>query len=109
MPNRVPLLAPLPRLVLALLLTLPTYCMAKSKPAHARVNAPVAPAAKNGMAEARLLEVYHLMSNGRSRDALALATQVVHDHPNFQLAQLVYGDLLAARIRPIRTLGDVPT
>jgi L,D-transpeptidase YnhG len=32
----------------------------------------------------------------------------VRDHPNFQLAQLAYGDLLAAQARPVRTLGDVP-
>ena len=32
----------------------------------------------------------------------------MRDHPNFQLAQLVYGDLLTARARPLRALGDVP-
>jgi murein L,D-transpeptidase YafK len=32
----------------------------------------------------------------------------VQDHPNFQLAQLVYGDLLTAQTRPIKALGDVP-
>ena len=28
--------------------------------------------------------------------------------PNFQLAQLVYGDLLAARVRPVNAVGDMP-
>jgi len=32
----------------------------------------------------------------------------VQQHPNFQLAQLVYGDLLAAQVRPVRAFGDVP-
>jgi L,D-transpeptidase YnhG len=32
----------------------------------------------------------------------------VRDHPNFQLAQLVYGDLLTLQTRPVRTFGDVP-
>jgi murein L,D-transpeptidase YafK len=36
------------------------------------------------------------------------AESIVRDYPNFQLAQLVYGDLLAARIRPVKALGDVP-
>ena len=32
----------------------------------------------------------------------------MQDHPNFQLAQLVLGDLLSAQLRPLRSLGDVP-
>ena len=42
------------------------------------------------------------------RTALGKAENLVKDHPNFQLAHLVYGDLLAARTRPIKALGDVP-
>lgn len=61
-----------------------------------------------GLAEARLIEVYQLVAKMQSREALAKAERLVQDYPNFQLAQLVYGDLLAARTRPIRTLGDVP-
>jgi L,D-transpeptidase YnhG len=61
-----------------------------------------------GLAEARLIEVYQLVAKSQGREALAKAEKLVHDYPNFQLAQLVYGDLLAARIRAIRTLGDVP-
>jgi murein L,D-transpeptidase YafK len=59
-------------------------------------------------AETRLLEVYQLIANGRSREALGKAAKIVQDHPNFQLAQLVYGDLLAARARPVNAVGDVP-
>lgn len=62
----------------------------------------------DGLAEARLIAVYRLVAAGQDRGALAKAESLVQDYPNFQLAQLVYGDLLAARIRPIKTLGDVP-
>jgi len=65
------------------------------------------PAPADGLAEARLLQVYQLMGSGRSREALDLAEKIVRDHPNFQLAQLVYGDLLSTRMRPVKTLGDV--
>ena len=63
---------------------------------------------KAGLAEARLIEVYQLVAKARGREALAQAESLVQAYPNFQLAQLVYGDLLAARMRPVRTLGDVP-
>jgi L,D-transpeptidase YnhG len=69
----------------------------------------VPPKARDGEAEARLIEVYKLAGQAKSRQALALAERLVNDHPNFQLAQLVYGDLLAAQSRPVRTLGDVPS
>jgi len=61
-----------------------------------------------GLAEARLIQVYQLVSKAQGREALAKAESLVQDYPHFQLAQLVYGDLLAARTRPVRTLGDVP-
>ncbi len=60
------------------------------------------------MAEARLIEVYKLVAQSRSREALIQAEHLVRDYPHFQLAQLVYGDLLSARTRPIQALGDVP-
>ncbi len=72
---------------------------------HKPAQKPMPPA---GQAEARLIEVYQLAAQARSDEALAKAQSLVHDHPNFQLAQLVYGDLLAARARPIERLGDVP-
>jgi murein L,D-transpeptidase YafK len=62
----------------------------------------------DGVAEARLIEVYRLTGSGRTRDALAKAESLVRDYPNFQLAQLVYGDLLTARTRALRKFGDVP-
>lgn len=54
------------------------------------------------------MAVYALMAQGRSRDALSQASKLVAEHPNFQLAHLVYGDLLAARVRPVQSVGDVP-
>lgn len=62
----------------------------------------------SGQAEARLIEVYQLIANAESASALAKAASLVADFPNFQLAQLVYGDLLAARVRPVKLVGDVP-
>ena len=78
------------------------------KKAHAHSQAPRHPALQDGDAEARLLEIYRLVAQARSRDALGKAESLVKDHPNFQLAQLVYGDLLSLQARPIRALGDVP-
>ncbi|MES2945677.1 MAG: L,D-transpeptidase family protein [Pseudomonadota bacterium] len=87
---------------------------ARVKPQASRTTAqPPAKAAaakkpSDGETEARLIEIYRLIGQGNARDALAKAETLVADHPNFQLAQLVYGDLLAGRTRPVRTLGDVP-
>jgi L,D-transpeptidase YnhG len=61
-----------------------------------------------GQAEARLIGIYQLISQGQHREALARADQLVKDHPNFQLAHLVHGDLLSLQTRPVRQLGDVP-
>ena len=66
------------------------------------------PEVRDGEAEARLIEIYKLAGQAKGREALDKAERLVNAHPNFQLAQLVYGDLLAAQARPLRTLGDVP-
>ena len=57
-------------------------------------------------AEARLIAVYEMFGRGQSRPALAKARDLVRDYPNFQLAQLVYGDLLAAQLPPSNALPD---
>lgn len=67
-----------------------------------------APPVRDGEAEARLIEIYRLVGQARTRTALAKAESLVKDHPNFSLAQLVYGDLLTAQRRPVRAFGDVP-
>jgi murein L,D-transpeptidase YafK len=59
-------------------------------------------------AEARLLEVYRLIGKGQSRLALTQAQSLARDVPNFQLAQLVYGDLLLAQTRALPTMGNAP-
>ena len=59
-------------------------------------------------AEARLINIYKLIGQAKTREALPMAERLVREHPNFQLAQLVYGDLLTAQQRPVRALGDVP-
>jgi L,D-transpeptidase YnhG len=64
--------------------------------------------ARDGEAEARLIDIYKLIGQARPREALHKAESLVKDHPNFQLAQLVYGDLLSGFARPVRTMGDIP-
>lgn len=65
------------------------------------------PGLQESQAERRLLQVYTSIGAGQLRQALAQAEGLVRDHPNFQLAQLVYGDLLTARARPLQAFGDV--
>jgi len=78
----------------------------------ARQAAPARPGARpetrDGEAEARLIDIYKLIGQGNPREALHKAEGLVKDHPNFQLAQLVYGDLLSGFARPVRTMGDIP-
>lgn len=62
----------------------------------------------SGDAEARLIAVYQLIGRGQMRQALSAAQELVALYPDFQLAQLVYGDLLSSRVRPVAYVGDVP-
>ncbi|MES2509240.1 MAG: L,D-transpeptidase family protein [Pseudomonadota bacterium] len=75
-----------------------------------QARAPIVPKAvvRDGEAEARLIEIYKLIGQAKTREALGKAEVLVQDAPTFQLAQLVYGDLLAAQLRPVRAIGDVP-
>lgn len=84
----------------------PTGATAKEK--REKVTKSTLQASFDGQAEARLIAIYKLIGQAKTRQALPLAEKLVLDHPNFQLAQLVYGDLLSAQLRPIRSLGDVP-
>ena len=77
------------------------------KPVPSRQKPPAEQSA-DGVAEARLIEIYKLIGQARNREALANAGKLVEDLPNFQLAQLVYGDLLTAQTRALKTFGDVP-
>ncbi|MGI9134162.1 MAG: L,D-transpeptidase family protein, partial [Rhodoferax sp.] len=47
------------------------------------------------------------MAEGQQHAALERARQLVQEVPHFQLAQLVYGDLLNMSVRPVTALGDV--
>jgi L,D-transpeptidase YnhG len=105
----------MPRAVVCLALLLCTATQSAVAAKAARAHAAATPVMQSvpatpvdGLAESRLMEVYRLMANGRSREALEQADKVVRDYPNFQLGQLVLGDLLAARVRPVKALGDVP-
>ncbi len=80
---------------------------AQAAAAKAQPPAPPAPL-RDGDAEERLLAVYRLIGAGQNREALQKAEALTRDYPNFQLAQLVVGDLLTARLRPIRRMGDAP-
>jgi murein L,D-transpeptidase YafK len=60
-----------------------------------------------GQAEARLIGIYRLIQQGQARHALREAEALTQAHPNFQLAQLVLGDLLNMQTRPAQQLGDV--
>jgi L,D-transpeptidase YnhG len=62
----------------------------------------------DGVAEAQLIEIYRLIGRGEPGEALHKAERLVQSVPNFQLAQLVYGDLLASRVRTLKAMGDVP-
>ncbi|HRK39797.1 MAG TPA: L,D-transpeptidase family protein [Burkholderiaceae bacterium] len=57
-------------------------------------------------AETRLVGIYALIEQGDFHAALRKAQGLVQDHPNFQLAQLVYADLLRLRYRPDAPLSD---
>ena len=59
-------------------------------------------------AEAKLLRIYQLIGQGQSRQALLESEQLLKLQPNFQLAQLVHGDLLSSFVRPVNMPGDLP-
>ena len=98
------------RSVRSLVLAIALCCYASvslSAAQTTKANSRVAQAGE-GVAEARLIEIYRQIGSGNVRDALINAERLVTKYPNFQLAQLVYGDLLASQSRPIQGLGDVP-
>lgn len=59
-------------------------------------------------AEAKLLKIYQLIGKGQNRQALAESELLLKAQPNFQLAQLVHGDLLSSFVRPVNKPGDLP-
>lgn len=57
--------------------------------------------------EDRLSEVFASIEANRLDEALRRVEDLIRDHPNFNLAHLVRGDLLLARARPLETFGNV--
>jgi L,D-peptidoglycan transpeptidase YkuD (ErfK/YbiS/YcfS/YnhG family) len=55
-----------------------------------------------------LLKAYQALQDGQSPQALEQVSKLVSDHPEFSLAQLLYADLLAARIGQPRAFGVSP-
>ncbi len=72
-----------------------------ASPGNAATSAPVG-------AESRLLHIYDLIGQSRSREALPLADKLALDFPNFRLAQLVRGDLLLAQTQPLTQFAAIP-
>jgi murein L,D-transpeptidase YafK len=90
-------------------------CMVVACPALAmggqpnRKPAPVAiDANASHEAEAMLVKTLIEIRNNRLAEALVEVDKVLHSYPNFRLAHLIKGDLLLARSRPLRELGDAP-
>lgn len=70
--------------------------MAPPPPDEDLASAPLLVGAGDGP-EGRLLQAYAALAAGHGRKATALAAALVQDHPQFGLAQLLHGDLLATR------------
>ena len=58
--------------------------------------------------EAMLVKTLIEIRNNRLEAALAEVEKVIQSYPNFRLAHLIKGDLLLARSRPLRELGEAP-
>lgn len=76
-------------------------------PAQDLISQAAAPhAAAHGL-ETQLIKVLDDIAASRIDQALAGLEQVVRDKPEFRLAQLIYGDLLLAKSRPITDFGNL--
>lgn len=57
--------------------------------------------------EAQLLSIFADIEANRLDQALATTDRLLSRQPNFRLAHLIKGDLLLARVRPLKTFGNV--
>ncbi len=57
--------------------------------------------------EARLVGILAQINAGKLDGALAETDSLLGSYPNYRLAHLIKGDLLMARARPLRAMGDV--
>lgn len=55
--------------------------------------------------EGRLVKAYHALHDGHFEAAWHTVSALVRDHPEFSLAQLLYGDLLAAQTGQTQVFG----
>ncbi len=78
-----------------------TLAVAGSEPKHDRGLVSGSPE------EALLLRGIEALDQNRLEDAIGLLEELVARRPDFQLAQLVYADLLSARIRPLGRFGNI--
>lgn len=103
----------LPRVAVLVLAAL-GLCTAQQGRAQAQTLAAISPAplltsaGSKPSPEARLVDIYRLVGMGQLNEAREAARRLAQDHPNFQLAQLVYGDLLLAQARALNGLGNAP-
>jgi hypothetical protein len=95
-------------LALCVTLGLGTAFAKTAKKVNKSAPPPVVKTPKDGVAEARLIEIYRLIGRADTQTALHKAEQLVKEFPSFALAQLVLGDLLTARTRALTTFADVP-
>jgi L,D-transpeptidase YnhG len=58
--------------------------------------------------ESRLVEVQHMLAQGRHDEALVSIQRLIQDVPNFRAAHLLYGDLLSSKAQNLDQLGAVP-
>lgn len=58
--------------------------------------------------ETELARIYAEITRGRLDEALRLDDALIAAYPNFRLAHLIRGDLLLARTRPLKRMGDAP-
>ncbi len=55
--------------------------------------------------EAQLVKIFSEIDANRLNNALDLTERLLHQHPNYRLANLIKGDLLLARTQPIQQFG----
>lgn len=99
----------LPQIVLAALLAAAvTQPLAMGSRHSASKTVAPAGASANIEAEAMLVQTLIEVRNNRLDAALTEVEKVIQAYPNFRLAHLIKGDLLLARARPLRELGEAP-
>ena len=99
---------PLQRLIVAAAFTVIACDAAAMGSRQAAKKPPVVAAEQQVEPEAMLVKTLIEIRNNRLDPALAEVEKVIQSYPNFRLAHLVKGDLLLARSRPLRELGEAP-